>query len=517
MRLRSWLTVTSLAVGLLVCVTMASTHAAPSREIISFHCRLVQNGTPVSGTHSLTFDVWNAEALGTNVHTETQSVTVSHGLVAVRLGEQPGNEITGVFSANDDLWVSVSLGGQDLLGTRIRLTAVPYSMNAARANGLWDSSSGSTQTLTQLDTRYVVASSSGDTSNNTQISGPTVAGADLFLEAPGDGVTRGTIVVQDPILINNHLLLNKLTTAPVGSSGKVALYAKTDGKLYFKDGTGGENEVGAGSGNYIANGFRLTLSSGVPVPTADVSGTTLYLTPYKSNEIWTKVSGTWTKHTSAEIPASVPTFTSGCQDVFVYWTGSGLALEFQSWANYVSRATNQEPIREDGILVRADNVSGVRTADPTRRYLGTILFTGTVWDTHDYRALWNYYNQVEKVSQKVMGSAWDPGVVTGWTWTGNPSTFAPRYFVLGFPAHVRARAHVTVNTYGGAAALVYLSLDAAGGNGAVSYHSGYAVDEASVSYASMVPAGWHGIVPRHTTGAATWFGAGGYLYVESRR
>lgn len=461
MRLRSWLTITSLALGLLVCVTLASsTHAAPSREEVTFSCRLVSDSTPVNGNYSLTFSVWPAETGGTSVHSETQTVAVSNGLVSVTLGAQTGNEITGVFSQNDDLWISVSLGAQDLLGGRVPLRAVPYAMSSARSAGLWDSSTQTTQTLSQLDTRYVAASTSGETSDNTLISGPTVAGADLFLEAPGDGVTRGTIVVKDPISIDTHLMLKKLSTAPVGSSGYVSLYAKLDGNLYRRDGTGSEVEVGSGSGggggtNHLLNGLRLTVTAGAPVPTADVSSSSvLYVTPYSSNEVWTKDSGSWTRHTlSSELQANLFHFSTSANtnyDVFLSWSGSALEVGLHAWDDDTARANGSsgtDLAREDGVWVR--KVAG-GAAVPSDRYLGTIR-TGananSIPDTALLRFVWNAANRVPRAGASRSATFLWTTSSTSWSRFNSGDAAFKFEFVRGLDEHP-IDAYLSVYTHG---------------------------------------------------------------------
>jgi hypothetical protein len=54
---------------------------------------------------------------------------------------------------------------------------------------------------------------------------------------------------------------------------------------------------------------RLTLTTGVPVTTADVTAAaTLYLTPFNGIQLWTYDAGVWTKHTLAEISLNL----AGC-------------------------------------------------------------------------------------------------------------------------------------------------------------------------------------------------------------
>lgn len=72
------------------------------------------------------------------------------------------------------------------------------------------------------------------------------------------------------------ILLDEMATPSTPSSGKVAVYAKTDKNLYVKDSNGTEKQVGSGSGggiNYISNGdFENGAVTGWAVY-ADAAGT----------------------------------------------------------------------------------------------------------------------------------------------------------------------------------------------------------------------------------------------------
>lgn len=69
---------------------------------------------------------------------------------------------------------------------------------------------------------------------------------------------------------------------------------------------------GSGSGGKVTNGFRLTLTTATPVTTSDVTAaTTIYLTPYLSNEIAIYGGASWAIYTSAEVSIALGTLTSG--------------------------------------------------------------------------------------------------------------------------------------------------------------------------------------------------------------
>lgn len=136
--------------------------------------------------------------------------------------------------------------------------------------------------------------------------------------------------------------------------------------------------------------FRLTLTSGQPVTSSDVTGaTTIYCTPYRGNKIALYDGTKWVVRASAEFSLALGTLTSGRPyDVFCYDNAGVPTLEFTSWTNATTRATALT--YQDGILVK--------TGALTRRYLGTFYTTSTTQtaDSAANRLLVNYYNSVDR-------------------------------------------------------------------------------------------------------------------------
>jgi len=136
--------------------------------------------------------------------------------------------------------------------------------------------------------------------------------------------------------------------------------------------------------------FRLTLTTGVPVTTADVTAAaTIYCTPYKGNRIALYDGTHWNVRSSAEFSLGLGTISSGKPyDVFCYDNAGTPTLEFLAWTNDTTRATALA--YQDGILCKTGAV--------TRRYLGTFYTTATTTteDSSANRYLWNYYNRVIK-------------------------------------------------------------------------------------------------------------------------
>lgn len=139
---------------------------------------------------------------------------------------------------------------------------------------------------------------------------------------------------------------------------------------------------------------RLTLTSGTPVTTSDVTAaTTIYFTPFGGSRVALYNGTVWIIDTFAELSIAVPATTSQMYDVFVYDNAGSATLELLAWTNDSTRATALT--RQDGILVK----SGA----PTRRYVGSFRTTGVSGQTEDSltkRYVWNYYNRVARNLRK---------------------------------------------------------------------------------------------------------------------
>lgn len=171
--------------------------------------------------------------------------------------------------------------------------------------------------------------------------------------------------------------------------------------------------------------FRLTLTSGTPVTTTDVTAAeTLYWTPYKGNRCAVYDGTNWVMRSSAEISIDVPDVT-GVHDVFVYDSSGTLTLEVLVWTNSTTRATALT--LQNGVLVK--------TGDTTRRYVGTFYSTtagnGQIEDSVANRYLWNYYNRVLRPMRRLESTAnWNYST-TSWRQANN-STSNQLNFVIGY-------------------------------------------------------------------------------------
>ncbi len=138
-------------------------------------------------------------------------------------------------------------------------------------------------------------------------------------------------------------------------------------------------------------GGRITLSSGIPVTSSDVTAATaLYVSPYSGSAITLYRSSNWATVEFAETSLSLVGYTASTPyDIFAYISSGILALDSCAWASATARATNIELL--DGVYVKS--------GDPTRLYLGTIYINSSGGQTDDSatkRNVWNYFNRVER-------------------------------------------------------------------------------------------------------------------------
>lgn len=191
-----------------------------------------------------------------------------------------------------------------------------------------------------------------------------------------------------------------------------------------------------GQPNRVCDG-RLTLTSGTPVTTSDVTGaTTVYFTPFRGNQIGLYNGNCWRLYTFSELSLALGTLTSGLPyDVFVYDNAGTLTLELLAWTNGTTRATAL--VTQDGVLCK--------TGALTRRYLGTFYTTSTTAteDSVAKRFVWNYYNRILREMHVFEGTAsWTYSVNNVWE-QARASSANELQFVIGWQ-EVLVRAEVAV-------------------------------------------------------------------------
>lgn len=239
----------------------------------------------------------------------------------------------------------------------------------------------------------------------------------------------------------------------------------------------------------ITPGGRLTLTSGAPVTSSDVSGaTSIYYTPYQHTTISLWTGTTWHPVQFSETTLALGTLSSGKPyDVFGYLNAGALALESLAWTDDTTRAT-------------AISIQGGRyckTGDKTRLYLGTFYTTSTTTteDSKGKRYVFNMYCRVTRY-QSVIDStdSWTYGTAA-FRQANNSAANQIEYVDGVGEVAVSANVHsLVVNTTSGAAYTGGIGLDSTTVNSAQVFGRlvgpGF-LYETEVFYAGIPGAGRH--------------------------
>ncbi len=222
------------------------------------------------------------------------------------------------------------------------------------------------------------------TYSDTKILGPGAVTANDIVQFSG---TTGLAVIGGKSFDTDGLLA-------ANSDAKIATQKAT--KTYID----AQNAVAS-----LCN-FLLTTETGVPLSTSDRTAQgTIYLTPYKGDEVGLYDGTKWNKFSSTSDISLALTVTSGKNyDVFLYSASGTLTLELSAaWTNDTTRA--DALVLQDGIKVK----SGATT----RRLVGTIRASGTnvTADTARTRFVWSATNHPDRSME-----AHETGTAT-WTYT----------------------------------------------------------------------------------------------------
>ena len=122
-----------LAGALLFVHAIAFAVNAPS--LMNYQGRLTDaGGTPVSGTYSIVFTIYDALTAGNNLWQETQSsVVVTDGLFDVILGSNTA--LTASVFSSSDRWLGIKVGADAEISPRTRLTSAPYAHRVSTVDG----------------------------------------------------------------------------------------------------------------------------------------------------------------------------------------------------------------------------------------------------------------------------------------------------------------------------------------------------------------------------------------------
>jgi len=312
-----------------------------------------------------------------------------------------------------------------------------------------------------------------------------------------------------------ELIMQEEASAPsTPSSGKWKAYFKSDG-FYIIDDTGAETgPFGTGGGTTIPGG-RLTLTSGTPVTTTDVtSSTNVYYTPFVHNSIQLWDGAKWSTITFTQVTLALGTVTSGLPyDVFGYLSSGSLALEKLAWTNGTTRAT----------AITLQDGRYCKSGDKTRLYLGsfyTISTTQTA-DTTSKRFLFNaYHRKLRKLKITDATNSWTYSTASWRSW--NNST-ANRVEVF-----IGVADDLTEITFNGVASNSSgfsmghgIGLDSTSVNSADTFTaagSSGALVAGSAIYKDYIPVGYHYLQALEyggSSGTTTFYGDANVAYMQS--
>ena len=164
----------------------------------------------------------------------------------------------------------------------------------------------------------------------------------------------------------SEIILSNGTVPETPSAGKLALYfdsSATAPGLKAVDSAGTTYTIASVPVRPSTNDFRLTGVTATPIMTADsTSLSTIYLTPFKGQQIALYDGSAWQLYSSAEVSLAVTARTTDLPfDIFAYNVAGVVTLEFLDWTNATTRATAL--VRQDGVWCK--------TGSLTRRYVGT--------------------------------------------------------------------------------------------------------------------------------------------------
>ncbi|RPI38649.1 MAG: hypothetical protein EHM53_08400 [Methanoregulaceae archaeon] len=162
------------AVLTLVCLTAGIAMAAPVTQSITYQGKLTNAaGSPLTGTYSVTFKLYDASTGGTTLSTDTHSVIATNGLFTTSIAVTDSKSVDGRA-----LWLGIKVGSDPEMTPRQEIRPVPYALSL-RPGAVITGDAGANPSLKVINTGANVASLiAGTTGTNSPA---------LFASAQGTG------------------------------------------------------------------------------------------------------------------------------------------------------------------------------------------------------------------------------------------------------------------------------------------------------------------------------------------
>ncbi len=406
------------------------------------------------------------------------------------------NPSTGTFTATN-------LGGTLTTAAQTAITSVGTLTGGATGAGF-------TVALGTSTISGILGSANGGTGNGfTKFSGATTSEKTYTLPNASTTIltTNAAVTVAQggtglaTLTANNVILGNGTSTPNFVAPG-------TSGNVLTSNGTTWASTASTAGVVTLPCNARLTLTSGLPVTTSDVTAAAnVYVAPYLGNIIALfDGASTWTDLTFSELTISLASGYANATpyDVFAYNNSGTVAVETLAWTNETTRATAL--VLQNGIYVK----SGATT----RRYIGTFYTTSstTTEDSLRQRYLFNYYNRLPRAFLRRESGSWNYTIST--IRQANSSTTNQLNFIIGVSEDaVIVSVNANGSNSGANPAAVGLGLDSVtainigqGGGflcnnvlgGGAAYYEGYpGIGKHYIAWLETAQA----------TGTMTWFGA----------
>jgi len=121
---------------LLAIFSLPSVHAEVPK-LINFEGKLTEkDGSPISGSKTITFRIYNSATAAIPIWAETREVTIDNGFYSILLGSvEPFDPHDPPMKFDNAYWLAVQVSGEDEMSPRYQIGAVPYAINADMVDG----------------------------------------------------------------------------------------------------------------------------------------------------------------------------------------------------------------------------------------------------------------------------------------------------------------------------------------------------------------------------------------------